>query len=97
MGLQGVTVESISGGEIGTSHWTGKQGAAAVVAAEERQHGNLEWLLPARQDMKGVLDSGAWPYWGELFEIRAAGFSFILLHILYKLRTNVWRWSQLNN
>jgi len=34
-GLLGVTVESISSGEIGTRHWTGEQGAAAVVAAEE--------------------------------------------------------------
>ena len=42
IGLLGVTVESISSGEIGTRHWTGKQGAAAVVAAEELPHGNLE-------------------------------------------------------
>jgi len=42
IGLLGVTVESISGGEIGTRHWTGEQGAAAVVAAEEHPHGNLE-------------------------------------------------------
>ena len=35
IGLLGVTVESISSGEIGTRHWTGEQGAAAVVAAEE--------------------------------------------------------------
>ena len=42
IGLLGVTVESISSGEIGTRHWTGEQGAAAVVAAEERPGGNLE-------------------------------------------------------
>jgi hypothetical protein len=30
IGLQGVTVESIFSGEIGTRHWTGEQGAAAV-------------------------------------------------------------------
>jgi hypothetical protein len=40
--LLGVTVESISSGEIGTRRWTAEQGAAAVVAAEERPHGNLE-------------------------------------------------------
>jgi len=34
IGLLGVTVEMISRGEIGTWHWTGEQGAAAVVAAE---------------------------------------------------------------
>jgi len=34
-GLLGVTVESISSGEIGTRHWTGEQGAVEVVAAEE--------------------------------------------------------------
>jgi hypothetical protein len=34
IGLLGVTVESISRGEIGTRHWTGEQGAAAVVAAD---------------------------------------------------------------
>jgi hypothetical protein len=28
-------VESIPSGEIRTRHWTGEQGAAAVVAAEE--------------------------------------------------------------
>jgi len=28
--------------EIGPRRWTGEQGAAAVVAAEERPHGNLE-------------------------------------------------------
>jgi len=33
IGLLGVTVESISSGEIGTRYWTGEQGAAAVVAA----------------------------------------------------------------
>jgi len=42
IGLLGVTVESISGCEIGTRHWTGEQAAAAVVAAEERPGGNLE-------------------------------------------------------
>jgi len=40
--LLGMAVESISSGEIGTRHWTDEQGAAAVVAAEERPHGNLE-------------------------------------------------------
>jgi len=42
IGLLGVTVESISSGEIGTRHWMGEQGAAVVVAAEERPGGNLE-------------------------------------------------------
>jgi hypothetical protein len=42
IGLLGVIVESICSREIGTRHWTGKQGAAAVVAAEERPGGNLE-------------------------------------------------------
>jgi hypothetical protein len=42
IGLRGVTRESISSGEIGTRHLTGEQGAAAVVAAEERPGGNLE-------------------------------------------------------
>jgi len=42
IGLLGVTVESIYSGEIGTRNWTGEQGAAAVVAAHERRHGNLE-------------------------------------------------------
>ena len=42
IGLLGVTVESISSGEMGTRNWTGEQGAAAVVAAAERPHGNLE-------------------------------------------------------
>jgi len=32
IGLLGVTVESISSGEIGTRHWTGKRGAAAATA-----------------------------------------------------------------
>jgi len=53
-------MEHISRGEIGTRHWTGDQGAVALVAAENRQHGNLEWLLPARQDTEGVLDVRAW-------------------------------------
>jgi len=35
IGLLGVTVESISSGEIGTRHWTGEQGAVAVVAADD--------------------------------------------------------------
>jgi hypothetical protein len=34
-GLLGVTVESICSGEISTRRWTGEQGAAGVVAAEE--------------------------------------------------------------
>jgi len=42
IGLLGVTVESISSGEIGTRHWTGEQGAAVVVAAEECPGGNHE-------------------------------------------------------
>ena len=54
-------MESISSGEIGTRHWTGEQGAAAVVAAEEcTNNADLECLLPARRDTKGVLDGGAW-------------------------------------
>ena len=32
IGLLGVTVESISSGEIGTRHWTREQGAAAATA-----------------------------------------------------------------
>jgi hypothetical protein len=36
MVLLGVTVESISSGEIGTRLRTGEKGAAAVVAADER-------------------------------------------------------------
>jgi hypothetical protein len=65
IGLLGVTVESISRGEIGTRHWTGEQGAAAVVPAEERPHRNLELLLPARRDTKGELDGGAWLFHGR--------------------------------
>jgi hypothetical protein len=42
VGLLGETVESISSGEIGTRHLTGKQGAVAVVAADQRPAGNLE-------------------------------------------------------
>jgi len=53
--------------EIGPRRWTGEQGAAAVVSAEEHPHGNLEWLLPAHQDTKGVPDGEAWPYCGEPF------------------------------
>jgi hypothetical protein len=51
--LLGVTVENISSGEIGIRRWTGEQGAAAVVAAAERPHGNLECRVVARQDKKG--------------------------------------------
>jgi len=32
IGLLGVTVESITSGEIGTRHWTGEQGVAAATA-----------------------------------------------------------------
>jgi len=61
IGLLGVTVESISSGEIGTRHWPGEQEAAAVVVAEECTHnGHLGWLLPAHRAMKGVLETGAW-------------------------------------
>jgi len=49
----------------------GKQGAAAVVGAEERPGGKLEGLLLARRNMKGVLDGGACPYCGKPFYIRA--------------------------
>jgi len=60
IGLLGVTMDSITSGEIGTRHWMGKQRAAAVVAAEEcSNNADLEWLLPARWDLKGVLDSRA--------------------------------------
>jgi len=34
--------------------WISEQGTAAVVEAEGGPHGNPEWLLPARRDMKGV-------------------------------------------
>ena len=58
IGLLEVTVESISSADIGTRHWTDVQGAAAVVAAEEcTNNADLEWLLPARQVTKRVLDS----------------------------------------
>jgi len=33
--LLGVTIESILSGEISTRHWTGDEGAVAVVAGEE--------------------------------------------------------------
>jgi hypothetical protein len=42
IGLLGVTVESTSSGEMGTRHWMGEQGAAAVVGAEKRPDGNIE-------------------------------------------------------
>jgi len=65
LGLLGVAVESISSGDIGTRHWTGEQGAASVVAAEECPHGSLERLLLACRDMKGVLDSRASLFHGQ--------------------------------
>jgi len=68
IGLLGVTLDSISSCEIGTRHWTGEQGAAALVAAEDcTNNADLEWLLPARRDTKGVLDGGVWPYCGKPF------------------------------
>ena len=42
IGLLGVTVESISSGDIGARHWTGVQGAAVVVAEAEHPPGDLE-------------------------------------------------------
>jgi hypothetical protein len=42
IGLLGVSVESVSSGEIRTRYWPGEQGVAAVVAAEERPHGQLD-------------------------------------------------------
>jgi len=42
IGLLGVTMESTSSCEIGTRHWTGEQGAAAVVDAAEHPAGNVE-------------------------------------------------------
>jgi hypothetical protein len=36
IGLPRVTVESISGREIGSRHWTGEQQAATIVVAEQR-------------------------------------------------------------
>jgi len=42
IGLLAGTVGSISGGEIGTRHWTGEQGAAAGVVAQERPAGKRE-------------------------------------------------------
>jgi len=90
IGLLGVTVGSISSWEIGTRHWMGEQGAAAVVAAEECTNNvDLKWQQPAHRDTNGRLDSGTWPYGGEPFPIWAAADTFIPLHILYELRTNV--------
>jgi len=98
IGMLGVTVEIISTCEIRTRHWTGEQGAAVVVAAEEwTNNADLEWLLLAHQETKGGLDGGAWPYCGETFQILAPGHSFIPLHIYYEFRTNVCRWSQHHN
>jgi len=97
IGLLGVTVERISGGEIGTRHWTGEQGVVAVVAAEKCPGGNLHSLLAPRRDTQGVLDGRAWLYTGEPFPIRAPGYSFLPLHVYYILRTEVCRWSRQNN
>jgi hypothetical protein len=59
--LLGETVESISSGEIGTRQWMGEHGGAAVVAAEQcTNNADLESLLPARGDTKGVQDGVAW-------------------------------------
>jgi len=68
--------------EIGHRCWMGKQGAAAVAAAEEcTNNEDHEQLIPAPQDTKGVLDGGAWPYLDELFWIGAPWYSFIPLNI----------------
>jgi len=74
--------------EIGTRGWKGEQRAAAVVAAEEHPGGNLERVLLAHQDTNGVPGSGAWRFCGELFQIRAPGYSFLLRHIDYEVGTN---------
>jgi len=42
IGLLGGTVGSMSGGEIGTRHRKGEQGAAAGVVAQERPGGKRE-------------------------------------------------------
>jgi len=63
--MLGVTVESISSGELSTRHWTGEQGTVAVVAAEEcTNNAALEWLLPACRDTQRVLDGRAWLFHG---------------------------------
>ena len=55
---------SIWSGGIGTRNWTGEQGPAAVVAAEEfTNNADLELLLQALRDKNGVLDGGAWLFY----------------------------------
>jgi hypothetical protein len=45
IGLLGVIVQGISGGENGTKNWTGEQGVAEVVEAVVHPRENIEWLL----------------------------------------------------
>jgi len=45
-GLQGVTVESISSGEIGTRNWTGEQRAATATA--RKRHPTVYWCKCCR-------------------------------------------------
>jgi len=84
--------------EIAHRCWTGEPGAAAEVAAEDcTNKADRTWLLPVRRETKGELDSCYWPYWGERFQIWAPGYSFIPLHIMFEMRTNVCRWSRHND
>jgi hypothetical protein len=64
MGLLGLTMGNISTAEIGTRHWTGLQGAAAGVVAEESPHGNQQCLIQVGRDHNGELDGADWHFEG---------------------------------
>jgi hypothetical protein len=64
--------------EIGPRHWTGEQGAAAVVSATPcTNNADVEGLLPALRDTKGVMPSEAWLFHGQTV-LNHRSWSFLL-------------------
>jgi len=80
-------MESISSGQIGTRHWTGKLGAAAVVATEEcTNNADIERLLLAPRDTKVVLDGRACLFPGRTVLNPDTGISLLTAPYIYILR-----------
>jgi len=95
IGLLGVTMDSISGGEIGTRHWTSEQGAVAATARKNFPRVYSCKRCRHAETRREYWTAGLGSSMGELFK---SGFLDIppyrSIYIYYELRTNVCRWSR---
>jgi len=82
IGLLGVTVESISSGEISTRHWTGEQGAAEATASKRFLRVYSCKRCRHAETPREYWTAGLASSMGEPFSMRAPGYSSTTPYLL---------------